>query len=297
MRDSARNRSLRFGRSSSPRPLALVGLLIVVALLLVLLDYAGSLAPVRTQAVSLLSPALAAVSGLGQGLGGLGQGLGESQQLRDEVAQLRKRIGELEAERIKSEAALLENAQLRKELKIEQDRPWQLLGATVAARSPDAGRHTLLLTVGSEQGVAPGMAVIGQEGTSPPALIGVVESVQPRSASVLLITDYGSTISARIFHSGDVSDGVIQGQWQRGAWLRLDQIDRSVKLNPGNTVTTAGLTGQLGLDLPRSAIPQDVPIGTIAAVRQEGHTQSADVLPYVDPSQVRYAWVILGVDG
>ncbi|HEU4322791.1 MAG TPA: rod shape-determining protein MreC, partial [Roseiflexaceae bacterium] len=179
MRDSARNRSLRFGRSSSPRPRALVGLLIVAALLLVLLDYAGRLGPLRTQAVSLLSPALAAVSGLGQGLGGLGQGLGESQQLRDELAQLRKRVGELEAERIKSEAALLENAQLRKELKIEQERPWKLLGASVAARSPDAGRHTLLLAVGAEQGVAPGMAVIGQDGASPPALIGVVESVQP----------------------------------------------------------------------------------------------------------------------
>lgn len=295
MRDSARNRSLRFGRSSSPRPRALVGLLIVVALLLVLLDAAGSLAPLRAQAVGWLSPALAAVSGLGQHLGGLD--LGESQQQRDELEQLRRRVSELEAERIKSEAALLENVQLRKELKIEQERPWQLLGASVAARSPDAGRHTLLLTVGAEQGVAPGMAVIGQDGASPPALIGVVESVQARSASVLLITDYGSTISARVFHTGMVSDGVIQGQWQRGAWLRLDQIERSVKLEPGDTVTTAGLTGQLGLDLPRSAIPQNVPIGTVAAVRQEGHTQSADVLPYVDPSQVRYAWVILGVDG
>lgn len=297
MRDTARNRSSRLNRSAPYRPIWLAVVLIVLALVLVLLDHAGSLGSLRAQGVSLLSPALGGLSGVGQSLGGLGQGLGDNDHLRAQVQQLQATVSALEAGRIKSEAALLENQQLRKELKIEQERPWKLLGASVAAHSPDVGRHTLLLTVGSAQGVEPGMAVIGQDGASPPALIGVVDTVQPNSASVLLITDYGSTISARVYHAGSVTDGVVQGQWQRGAWLKLDQIDRSAVLAPGDTITTAGLTARFGLDLPRASIPQNVPIGTVVSLSQQGHNQSADVRPYVDPSQVRYAWVILTADG
>lgn len=297
MRNTARNRSIRFTRSAPYRSVWLVVALLVLALVLVLLDHAGSLAPLRAQGVSLLSPALKTLSGIGQSLGTVGQSFGETERLRAQVQELQATVSALQASQINGQAALLENAQLRKELKIERERPWKLLGASVAAHSPDAGRHTLLLTVGSAQGVQPGMAVIGQDGASPPALVGVVDAVQPNSASVLLITDYGSTISARVYHAGAVTDGVIQGQWQRGAWLKLDQIDRSVALAPGDTITTAGLTAQFDLDLPRAAIPQNVPVGTIVALRQQGHNQSADVRPYVDPSQVRYAWVILAADG
>jgi rod shape-determining protein MreC len=61
-------------------------------------------------------------------------------------------------------------------------------------------------------------------------------------------------------------------------------------------VVTAGLTAQLGVDLPRAAIPANVPIGVIESVQSDGHSQAAEVRPFVDPDRVRYAWVILSQD-
>lgn len=292
----SRNRSMRISRPSPYRSWSVLLTLIVVALLLLLLDQSGRLGGLRAQAVSLISPAMQVFTGAFDRVRGVGLPLTELQQLQEENAALRKQLGELEAERIKALALIRENEQLRDELKIEQAQPWNLLTANVAALTPDTGRHTLLISVGEEQGVQEGMAVIGQEGSSPPTLIGVVERVQPRSATVLLITDYGSAISASVLHNGTASEGVVQGQWQRGSRLELQQIARDAVLSPGDVVTTAGLTAQFGLELPRAIIPRNIPIGIIEGVRLAGQQQVADVRPYLDPTQARTVWVLLSAD-
>jgi len=138
--------------------------------------------------------------------------------------------------------------------------------------------------------------VIGKEGGSPPALIGVVENVGPRSSSVLLITDYSSSISAQIYHNDGVISGVVHGQWQLGSRLRLEGVERVEPLAVGDVVVTAGLTARLDASLPRAAILKDIPIGTIEAIQVDGHSQFADIRPYVDPDRVSYAWVLISQD-
>jgi rod shape-determining protein MreC len=167
----------------------------------------------------------------------------------------------------------------------------------MTASTPDAGRRVVFLAAGSEQGVKPGMAVIGKEGSSPPALIGVVENVGPRSASVLLITDYSSAISVQIYRSDGVTRGVAQGQWQRGSRLKLRDVDRADPLRVGDTVVTAGLTARFDLDLPRAAIVKDIPIGTVESIQAEGRNEVADLRPFVDPDLVSYVWVLLNQGG
>src|SRR6185436_14000554 len=149
------------------------------------------------------------------------------------------------------------------------------------------GRRIMLLAIGSDQGVQPGMAVIGKEGSSPEALIGVVDAVGPRSASVLLITDFASSVSALVYHGGIPTDGIVQGRWQRGSRLWLEQVDRAALLAPGDVVVTAGLTAQLNIDLPRAAIPKGVPIGMVERSQVDGHSQMAELRPFVDPDRVR----------
>ena len=68
-------------------------------------------------------------------------------------------------------------------------------------------------------------------------------------------------------------------------------------LAPGDVVVTAGLTAQLDTDLPRAAIPKGVPIGTIEQAQADGHGQTAELRPFVDPDRIRFAWVILDPDG
>ena len=296
MRDSARQRPIRLLRPSPYRSLTLVIALIVLALLLVVLDQAGMLGTARAQAQTLLTPILRMLRQVGDGVSGVGQGLIEVTQLRDRVAELEAKNSQLEAQNLQVQELQLQLSRLEAQLRIEKERPWQLLGADVSTRTPDGGRRIVMLAAGSQQGVKPGMAVIGKEGGSPPALIGVVENVGPRSSSVLLITDYSSSISAQIYHNDGVISGVVHGQWQLGSRLRLEGVERVEPLAVGDVVVTAGLTARLDASLPRAAILKDIPIGTIEAIQVDGHSQFADIRPYVDPDRVNYAWVLISQD-
>jgi rod shape-determining protein MreC len=296
MRDSARNRPIKLPRPAPYRPLTLVVALIVLALLLLIIDQAGMLGSLRGRVATLLSPALQSLNRVGQGVSGVGQGLSDIQQLRDRVQALEEENSKLKAQMIADQPLEQENARLREQLGIQQQSPWKLLGADVSTRTPDDGRRVLLLAVGDEQGVKPGMAVIARDGSSPAALIGVVEQVSPRTATVLLITDFASSVSALVYHSGDAAEGIVEGRWQRGSRLWLGQVDRAAPLSPGDVVVTAGLTAKLDTDLPRAAIPKGVPIGTVEQAQADGHSQTAELRPFVDPDRIRYAWVILDPD-
>lgn len=287
---------MRLPRPAPYRSLTLITALVVLALLLLALDQAQMLGQARSYAQTFLSPVLQAFRRVGDSLNGVGAGLSDLQQLRAEVAALREENSRLEAQIIKNKTTELENQHLREQLHIQQQRPWKLVGADVSAFSPDDGRRLLLLAAGSEQGIQPGMAVIAREGGSPESLIGVVEEVGPRSAIVLLITDYSSAISAYVIRNDGTADGIVHGQWQHGSRLRLEQIDRTAALAAGDVVVTAGLTAYVGAGLPRAAIPKDVPIGSVETVWVDGRNQAAEIRPFVDPDRVRYAWVILSQD-
>lgn len=295
MRDFPRNRSMRLPRSSPYRSIRLLVALIVAALLLILLDRSGRLGPLRSQAQSILAPMLGVASSFGDKLGQFGSSV-ISPSAQQQISDLEQQVRALQQDRIENEALRQENAQLRRQVGIEARRPWKLLGVDIVARTPDSGRYTVLISVGANKNIKPGMAVIGQEGSSPETLIGVVEEVGPQSATVLLITDYNSTVSAKVYHNGTSFDGVLRGQWQRGSRLQMEQISRSVPIAPGDTVVTAGLTAEYNLDLPLAAIPSDIPIGSIETVANEDRSKSANVRPFLDPDQVQHAWVVLGLD-
>jgi rod shape-determining protein MreC len=296
MRDSARNRPIKLPRPAPYRSLTLVVAFLVAALLLLVLDQGGMLGSTRAQIQTLLSPVLGLLRQAGDGVNGVGQSLSEVQQLRDRVTALEQENSHLKADNIQIQELKLQLARLQTQLRIEKTRPWQLLGADVSARTPDGGRRVIILSAGSEQGVKPGMAVIGQEGSSPPALVGVIENVGPRSASVLLITDFSSSVSVQVYHGSGITTGVVQGQWQVGSRLKLEQVERTQPLARNDVVFTAGLTAQLDTELPRAAILKDIPIGTVEQLQVDGHNLLADVRPFVDPDRVNYVWVLVSHD-
>src|SRR5262245_5907422 len=162
MRDSLRNRPIKLPRSSPYRSLTLVIALVALALLLLVLDQAGMLGSARAQAQSLLMPVMRVLRQLGDGVGGVGQGLTEVTQLRDRVAALEAENGQLKAQNIQIQELQLQLARLEAQLRIEKEKPWKLLGADVSGRTPDGGRRMAMLSVGSQQGVKPGMAVVGK---------------------------------------------------------------------------------------------------------------------------------------
>lgn len=289
-----RDRPYRLSQPARRSPL-LVILLVLTAAAILAADQAGLLGPLRTHAQTLISPVLGRLRGVGDWISSL-RLLNDDPALRAENEALRAEIADLKARLIEAEAVKFENARLREQVRIEQAYPWQLLGADVLALTPDTGRRLVLIAAGADQGVQPGMAVIAREGSNPPALIGVVETVGPQTASVLLITDYSSAVSAQVYHETDVTRGVVQGQWQRGSRLLLHSVPRDAPLTVGNTVVTAGLSAELAINLPRAFVPPNVPVGVIETLQETGRERIASVRPFVDPDRVRYAWVILTSD-
>jgi rod shape-determining protein MreC len=295
MRDSARNRSKQIPRSTPYRSALVVVFVVVIALILLIADQAGLLGNTRQRLATWLEPLARPLTSIRQ--------QAEDLTNRQTVEELQARVAELEAENselksqiIASQALEQENARLRIALDIEQQRGWQLHGAFVSAYTPDEGRRVIMISAGSEDGIEPGMAVIAKEGSSPEALIGVVDAVGPTSSSVLLITDFASTVSAQVYHQGLITHGIIQGRWQIGSRLRLERVERTITLSQGDVVVTAGLTANFSTDLPRAAIPNGIPIGTVEQVETDGYSQSAELQPFVDPDRVRYVWIILSHD-
>lgn len=296
MRDTVRNRSIKLSRTSPYRSLTVIVGLIVVAVLLMWLDQTDRLGPVRHQAQMVVNPMLGGLRYVGTSISDGFWGIGNLGQLQQTIEEQEAYISYLETELIKNEGANERIRQLEQQLGIAEKQPWELLGASVIAYTPDAGRQTLRLSVGEDDGVKRGMAVISKDGGSPETLVGVVESVTPRDATVLLITDYSSSISASVDHEGTRFSGTIQGQWQRGSRLQLEQVDRNAHMVPGDKVVTAGLTAEYAPDLPHASIPSGIPIGEIEEVRVDGRSRVANIRPYLDPNQVRYAWIILSHD-
>lgn len=288
--------SLKLPHSSPYRTSTLIVVLVLVALGLFALDQAGMLGSLRSQATSLISPALTLLHRAGL-LASDTQNSSDRATLEKEIAQLQEENSRLKTENIQVEQLQLELARLRQQLRIEEEQPWKLLGTDISAFSPDAGRRIALIAVGSDAGVKPGMAVIAKEGANPASLIGVVEEVGPHSANILLLTDFSSVISAQIYRSDHVISGVMQGQWQRGSRLRLEEIPADEQLNAGDVVVSAGLSAHMNINLPRAAIPANIPIGTIEEIMLSNHSQQATIRPYVDSDRIHYAWVILNAEG
>jgi rod shape-determining protein MreC len=269
--------------------------LFLLALILLLLDSARLLDPVRSRAEVVVVPALDQLSQAGRRLGELVSSDNDVGRLQARIRELEAQSAQYQAENIKALAQIQENERLRQQVRLEQERPWQLVGGAVLTFSPEVGRQVLQLGIGSNQGIVNGMAVIAQQGSSPPALIGVVETVSEQRCTVLLITDFNSAISAQVYREQSVINGLLIGRLQRDAALRLEQVDRATPLAAGDILVTASLSSQLAPELPAARVPANIPIGVVDQARIEGNSQEADVRPYIDPGRVDYAWVLISV--
>lgn len=275
-------------------PLMVAFFLSIIAFVLILLDQHTLFVATRDVLVRGVSPVNRELTGMRYTLADVWSDVANVQQLRKENDALKHEISLLRSELIQREYILLENAQLRQQLAITEHHPWVVQGAEVIVRPTDAGRRVMTIARGSEDGVEVGMAVIGETDTRPAALVGIVEAVGLHTANVLLINDYSSRISARILAGETSALGLVTGQWQYGAPLRLEQLDRTVPLESGQVVVSAGLTGNLGLPLPLASVPAGIPIGTVShIIKNDDQSQIAEIQSFVEPELVRNVWIIL----
>ncbi len=208
---------------------------------------------------------------------------GENGRLKTELAKARKQA-------VAGQAALQENAQLRKLVGLDRGpalagSAYKPVAARVIARSPTAVQSSVAVDVGSGDGVAVDDPVVSGEG-----LVGRVASVERSSAQVELITDSSSAISAKVLPRG--VQGVIRPDLGDPEDLILDYIDSTAKIGVGQTVVTSGWRAQ-GLE---SLFPPNLPVGEVtrASIVEQEASQQVRLRPYADLANLDLVQVLSG---
>jgi rod shape-determining protein MreC len=207
---------------------------------------------------------------------------GRNAQLHTELETTRKLA-------VGAQAALAENAQLRKLLGLDRSGAipsgYEEVTARVTARSPTVWYSDVTIDAGSGDGVAVDDPVVNGDG-----LVGHVSAVTGGSAKVTLIADQSSAVSAKVVPSG--VQGVVRPVVGDPSKLILDFIDSSKHVGADQSVVTAGWRAQ-GI---ASIYPPNLPIGEVtnASIVQQEAQQQVELRPFADLRNLDIVQVLTG---
>jgi rod shape-determining protein MreC len=209
---------------------------------------------------------------------------GHNSQLESELEKARRQA-------VAAQAAIAENAQLRKLLSLDRrvvPGEYKPVTGRVIARSPTVWYSAVTIDVGSGNGVAVNDPVIDGDG-----LVGRVAAVTGGSAQVTLISDHSSAVSAKVVPQG--VQGVVKPVVGNPDELILDFLNSSKHVHRGETVVTAGWRAQ-GLS---SLFPPNLPLGEVTHVSIAGEeaTQQVPIRPYADLRNLEMLQVLTGGSG
>ena len=252
--------------------------LAIIAIIALILHESGQLQPIEDLAQYVIGPVQRSISSLVGGTADLFGTFRDARELRAENQQLREENSRLITENIRLKEFEAENATLRDLLKFTRNNPnYTMLAADVIGRDPSPYLSTIMINIGENRGLAPGMPVI----TGGSALVGRVLQVNPRTAKVQILEDVSSAVNAMI--QGSRATGLVRGQ--PDGTLIMELIPQEEKVQPGDIVLTSGLGG----DLPRALV-----IGQVSGVtrRDIDLFQSAALRPAVDLNRLEVVTVI-----
>jgi rod shape-determining protein MreC len=208
---------------------------------------------------------------------------------RGRNARLHEELQVARRESVGANAALAENAQLRKLLKLDRSGAipsgYNPVTGRVIARSPTVWFADVTIDAGSDQGVRVDDPVVNGDG-----LVGTVSAVTGGSAQVTLIADHSSAVSARVVPLA--VQGLIRPNVGDPGDLILDFIDSTKHVHTGQAVVTAGWRAQ---DI-ESGFPPNIPIGEVtkAPIAEQEASQQVHVRPYADLRDLDQVQVLTG---
>ena len=201
-----------------------------------------------------------------------------------DVASLRQRNAELEAEVARLQTQVIELQQQVTETNIlsalvdfaRANPEFSYKAASVIGRDPSPFLRYVIINVGSNEGVLPGMPVVTDKG-----LVGRIDAVVGEAARLQLLTDSASAVNVRLQASNTeaILIGSITGD------LSLDMIPQDATIQVGDVVLTSGLGGNY---------PANLLVGQVVSVRnlQSELFQQAAIQPNMDFNQLQFVLVI-----
>lgn len=125
--------------------------------------------------------------------------------------------------------------------------PFRFIVATAINNSVTRPYNYITINRGSDQGIAPEMGVMDQNG-----VVGVVNVVTPGYARVISLLNPNFRLSCKVKGSDAFGSLVWDGKSPREAIL--EELPRHTRFAPGDTVVTSGFS---------AVFPEGIPVGTI----------------------------------
>lgn len=204
----------------------------------------------------------------------------ENNKLREENAKLREQVA-------RAQAAEDENRKLRGLVGLPK-RPGYPDGvdqhtARVIGRSPTVWSEAVQIDAGSSDGIRVNQAVVTKGG-----LVGRVTSVTGGTATVTLIVDASSAVSAQVLPDGKF--GVVRPKVGNPNDMRLEYLDKNTKVQKGDLVVTSGSTDE---EL-ESLFPKGIPIGRVKRVDEDELDvyERVHIEPFADFKRMEFVQVL-----
>src|SRR5712664_2937084 len=251
------------------RPFAL---LVVVSLLLLVARNTDVVRASSTFLTQLLVPVQQVLANVGAAGDRFASAISQIDRLRDDNSRLQTENDRLTLENVRLREQAIVGQQAERLQTLQRSIPFESVPAPVIARDPAGVLHSIVLGIGSDDGVKVGHVVLSDQG-----LVGRVSEVGSNYSKVLLVTDSGSAVSALV--QGSRAAGIVPGQF--GDTLIMDWILQTEDVKVGDVVITAGLA--IGNDL-RSLYPKGLVLGKVVEVTrgENGTFQRAILVPAVD---------------
>jgi len=179
----------------------------------------------------------------------------DTSTLRERAEQLEKTVAQLTVENLRLKEVEAENVRLRSLLQFRDVNPsttykgGQLVGRIVA-NEPGNIVQSVLIDIGSNNGIKPGMPVVTELG-----LVGRVTEVYGNAARVLLITDSSSNVNTMLQNTR--LRGLLHGR--AGQSPIMDYLPQDQPILVGDIVVTSGEGGRF---------PIGIPVGQVVEVEQ-----------------------------
>ncbi len=157
--------------------------------------------------------------------------------LKTENDSLKQKNNELEQKLREFEIIKNENEQLKQQLNLaEKYKNFKTVPGTIISRDISNYSKTLVINVGSENGIKEKMTVIAAEG-----LVGYVVSTTDRTAKIQTITDSASATSCLASSTRDTM--ICKGTIENKPQLSASNIATDARIIQGDSVETSGLGG------------------------------------------------------
>jgi rod shape-determining protein MreC len=273
-----------FGRArrTQSSPLRPFALLVVVSLVLLLLRNTDVVRGSSTFVTQLLVPVQRVLADVGVAGDRFASAITQIDRLREDNTRLQTENDRLTLDNVRLREQAIVGQQAERLLALQRTVPFESVPAPVIARDPTGVLHSIVLGIGTDDGVKVGHVVLSDQG-----LVGRVSEVGTNYSKVLLVTDSSSVVSALV--QGSRATGIVRGQF--GDSLIMDWLLQTEPVKQGDVVITAGLG--IGNEL-RSLYPKGLVIGRIAQVQtaEAAAYNRAIITPAVDLRRLEHVLVV-----